>query len=189
MASFSVVFQFGENNKGRITAWYLSVLFFSLAILTKYNAVLFGLGIFIFLNFYSRQRSILFSRHFIIAIILIVAIQTPVIGWNIENDFSSFRFHLQDRLDFSIYFDQVLKQILIFFFGLVISFCPFFLLGIISPSKKLSLNFLEDEQLKLATTILVSTLIFCCTLSLFNSSVLLGFASNSCICAYFAENF
>ena len=61
----------------------------------------------------------------------------------------------------------MLKQILIFFFGLVVSFCPFFLLGIISPSKKLSLNFLEDEQLKLATTILVSTLIFCCTLSLF----------------------
>ena len=164
---FSRFLQFSENNKGRITAWYLSVFFFSLAILTKYNAVLFGIGIFIFLNFYSRQRSILFSRHFIIAIILIVAIQTPVIGWNIENEFSSFRFHLQDRLDFSIYFDQVLNQILIFLFGLVVSFCPFFLLGIISPSKKLSLNFLEDEQLKLATTILVSTLIFCFTLSLF----------------------
>ena len=123
---FSRFLQFSENNKGRITAWYLSVFFFSLAILTKYNAVLFGIGIFIFLNFYSRQRSILFSRHFIIAIILIVAIQTPVIGWNIENEFSSFRFHLQDRLDFSIYFDQVLNQILIFLFGLVVSFCPFF---------------------------------------------------------------
>ena len=43
------------------------------------------------------------------------------------------------------------------------------MLGIISPSKKLALNYLEDEQLKLATTILVSTLIFCCTLSLFTT--------------------
>ena len=113
---FSKFLHFSEKNKGRITAWYLSVFFFSLAILTKYNAVLFGLGIFIFLNFYSRQRSILFSKHFIIAVILIVAIQTPVIDGILKMNFI-FRFHLQDRLDFSIHFDQVLKQILIFFLG------------------------------------------------------------------------
>ena len=45
---FSRFLYFSENNIGGITAWYLSVFFFSLAILTKYNAVLFGVGIFIF---------------------------------------------------------------------------------------------------------------------------------------------
>ena len=156
-----------KNKINRLIVWYLSVFFFSLAILTKYNAILFGLGIFIFLIFYSRQRSIIFSRHLIIAIIFIAVIQTPVIAWNIKNEFLSFRFHLQDRLEFSIYFDQVLNQILIFFFGLIVSFSPFFLLGIFSPSKTLSLNSLEDEQLKVAISIFFSTLIFCCVLSFF----------------------
>ena len=62
---------------------------------------------------------------------------------------------------------QVLKQILIFFSGFFISFSPFFFLGILSPRKTLSLNSLEDEQLKVASSILISTLIFCCILSLY----------------------
>ena len=122
---FSSFLYLGKDEINRITFWYLSVFFFSLAILTKYNAILFGLGIFIFLIFYSRQRSIIFSRHLFIAIIIIAVIQTPVIAWNIKNEFLSFRFHLQDRLEFSIYFDQVLNQILIFCFGLIVSFFLF----------------------------------------------------------------
>ncbi len=98
---FSSFLSLTENKNRRITAWYLSVFFFSLAILTKYNAVLFGIGVFIFLIFYSKQKTILFSRHLIIAIIVIAVIQAPVIVWNIKNEFLSFKFHLQDRLEFS----------------------------------------------------------------------------------------
>ena len=138
-----------KNQVGRITFWYLSVFFFSLAMLTKYNSVLFGLGILIFLIFYSKQKTIIFSRHLIIAIILIAIIQIPVIGWNITNEFLSFRFHLKDRLEFSIHLDQVLKQILIFLFLVLLSRSPaFFFLNTLSPRKTLSLNSLEDEQKK-----------------------------------------
>ena len=79
----------------------------------------------------------------------------------------SFRFHLKDRLEFSIHLDQVLKQILVFFFGFIISFSPFFFLNTLSPRKTLSLNSLEDEQKKVASSIFISTLIFCCFLSIF----------------------
>ena len=156
-----------RKQKERITLWYLSVFFFSLAILSKYNAVIFGLGVFVFLIASSSQKTIIFSRHLIFAIILIVVVQIPVIEWNIKNEFLSFRFHLQDRLEFSVYFDQVLKQIIIFFLGLVVSFSPFFLLGIVTPSRTHSWNSLEDEQLKVAIAILLSTLIFCSILSFF----------------------
>ena len=164
---FSSFLRFSKKQVSRITFWYLSVFFFSLAMLTKYNSVLFGLGILIFLIFYSKQKTIIFSRHLIIAIILIAIIQIPVIGWNITNEFLSFRFHLKDRLEFSIHLDQVLKQILVFFFGFIISFSPFFFLNTLSPRKTLSLNSLEDEQKKVASSIFISTLIFCCFLSIF----------------------
>ena len=164
---FSRFLRFSENDNGKFTAWYLSVLFFSLAILTKYNAVLFGVGIFIFLAFFSSKKSIIFSRHLFLAMVLIILIQVPVTVWNIKNEFLSFRFHLQDRLEFSIYFDQVFKQILIFCVGLVVSFSPFFFLGILSASKYLSLNFWENEQFKVASSILLSTLVFCFILSFF----------------------
>ena len=156
-----------RKQKKRITLWYLSVFFFSLAILSKYNAVLFGVGVLISLIASSRQKPIIFSRHFILAIILIAVVQIPVIEWNIKNEFSSFRFHMQDRLEFSINFGQVLKQVIIFFLGLVVSFSPFFLLGIVAPSRTLLLNSLEDEQLRVAISILLSTLIFCSILSFF----------------------
>ena len=105
---FSSFLRLSKNQVSRITFWYLSVFFFSLAMLTKYNSVLFGLGILIFLIFYSKQKTIIFSRHLIIAIILIAIIQIPVIGWNITNEFLSLKlFELLDKNFFSLrVFDQ-----------------------------------------------------------------------------------
>ena len=76
------------------------MLFFSLALLTKYNAILLGIGCF-GLYFYIIKKQIEGPSygHIIAATIIIALIQMPVLFWNLSNDFASFSFHMVERLD------------------------------------------------------------------------------------------
>ena len=48
-------FESNETLSGVIHYWYLAILFFSLAVLTKYNAVLFGIGVLAYILYYRKQ--------------------------------------------------------------------------------------------------------------------------------------
>ena len=79
--------------------WYLAVIFFSLALLTKYNAVLLGAGVLAYTLYYKREIGGPSFGHIVVSTLIIFLIQMPVLLWNLSNDFASFSFHMGERLD------------------------------------------------------------------------------------------
>ena len=92
-------FERNDNGKIAVYYWYLAVLLFSLALLTKYNAVLFGLGVLAYFLYSKKEIGGPSYGHIIAATFIIFLIQTPVLFWNLSNELASFSFHLNQRLD------------------------------------------------------------------------------------------
>lgn len=86
-----------EKGRGRLVDLYLGALFLGLTGLTKYSAVLFGLGVLGFVLASRPLRPLLKSPHLYLAALLALVLQLPYIVWNVQNGFASFRFHLEDR--------------------------------------------------------------------------------------------
>lgn len=82
------------EGKRRYPALYLGAVLLGLAVLTKYNGALVGVGIAAAILLRRDLRSLLLSPHLYLAALLAVLMQAPVLIWNIETGFSSFQFHL-----------------------------------------------------------------------------------------------
>ena len=81
-------------------AWrwlYLSTALLGLATLTKYNGVFLGLGYALWVIARPSLRRLLLTPHLWLAALLAVAMQAPVLYWNLGADMASLRFHLADR--------------------------------------------------------------------------------------------
>lgn len=76
---------------------YLGALAFGLALLAKYYAALFGLGLIVFL-IGSRYRALFRDPHVWLAMALVVLMQAPVLAWNVTHDFASFQFITGGRM-------------------------------------------------------------------------------------------
>jgi undecaprenyl-diphosphatase len=79
------------NNKNY---WYLLGITTGLAMLSKYNGGLIPLSIFLFLIFSPKHRFWFKRKEPYFGIILSAIIFLPVVIWNIENSWASFRFQL-----------------------------------------------------------------------------------------------
>ncbi len=153
----------------RIHYWYLAILLFSLALLTKYNAVLYGIGILLYILYYKNKINSPSYPHIIASIFIIGIIQTPVLFWNLGNDFASFSFHLNDRLDEKKDFNTVLKNTTSFLFGAFLAFSPIFIFNLWH-------NFLFKDDgnesknfLAIGKFVLVLSTIFCVFMCLFTN--------------------
>jgi 4-amino-4-deoxy-L-arabinose transferase-like glycosyltransferase len=89
----------GDWEDGRKVWWrlYVAAALLGLAVLTKYNGVFLGLGYAVWVLARPKLRSLLLTPHLWLAALLAVAIQAPVIYWNLTEGLVSFRFHLIDR--------------------------------------------------------------------------------------------
>jgi hypothetical protein len=77
--------------------WLLgAALFLGLAGLCKYNAVFVGLGFLAVIVSDRRLRPILRDRQLYVALGLLLLVLSPILIWNIQHDFFSFRFY-RDR--------------------------------------------------------------------------------------------
>ena len=85
--------------------------FFSLALLTKYNAVLLGAGVLAYTLHYKKEIGGPSFGHIVVSTLIIFLIQTPVLLWNLSNDFASFSFHLGERLDQGKSFQNVVGNV------------------------------------------------------------------------------
>jgi 4-amino-4-deoxy-L-arabinose transferase-like glycosyltransferase len=76
---------------------YGAAILLGLAVLTKYNAVLLGIGVAVFFVAHRPLRPLWRSPHLYLAALLAVAMQAPVLWWNITEGFASANFHLSER--------------------------------------------------------------------------------------------
>ena len=89
----------GDWEDGRKAWWrlYAAAALLGLAVLTKYNGVFLGLGYAVWVLARPKLRPLLLTPHLWLAALLSIAIQAPVIYWNLTEGLVSFRFHLLDR--------------------------------------------------------------------------------------------
>lgn len=91
---------FAEEYEAGLHRWprlYAGAVCLGLAVLTKYNGVLFGLGIGVFVLLRPGLRPLLRTPQLWTAAAVSVAMQTPVFLWNLQHGFSSYEFHFATR--------------------------------------------------------------------------------------------
>ncbi|WP_035873211.1 ArnT family glycosyltransferase [Cucumibacter marinus] len=76
---------------------YLGALFLGLATLSKYNGALIGIALALTVLVVPRLWPLLRSVHLYLAALLSLAVQLPVIVWNLSQSFASYQFILIDR--------------------------------------------------------------------------------------------
>lgn len=77
------------SHRGALTAWLLAGLWLGVAALAKYHALLFAIGLLIFLaTAPSRRRELRHAGPWLASLLALV-VATPVIAWNIEHDWIS----------------------------------------------------------------------------------------------------
>ena len=91
-SSFCLFLYFESNNKfgNSIYYWYSAVLLFALALLTKYNAVLLGIGVLAYILSNRKQIGGPSLSQILTSTIIVFLVQSPVLLWNLNNDFASF---------------------------------------------------------------------------------------------------
>jgi 4-amino-4-deoxy-L-arabinose transferase-like glycosyltransferase len=85
--------------------WVWAGLFTGLSFDSKYTAVFLIIGLIGFLLFSDSYRKILFSRWLIIYLFSFAISILPVVWWNVQNGFASFKFQSQGRAEEGIHFD------------------------------------------------------------------------------------
>ena len=169
--SFCLFLYFERNDSGRfaIHYWYLAVFLFSLALLTKYNAALFGLGVLAYFLYYKKEIGGPSYRHIIAATFIIFLIQAPVLFWNLNNEFSSFSFHLYQRLDEEKDFSTAFKNTFAFLSGVLLAFSPCFIFNL--KNNFFAANYFYNRQnfYTLSLFVVIFSLGFCLFLSFFTN--------------------
>lgn len=78
--------------------WIWSGIAMGLSFDSKYTGVALLGGLTLFLIFSKKYRSLLFSRWFCLCVLLFLVTISPVIIWNVQNHFASFRFQSAGRM-------------------------------------------------------------------------------------------
>jgi len=95
-------FRAGDDAGAPRWRWlYLTALAIGLATLSKYTGALLAGGIGLSVLLTPRLRRLFASSHFYLAIALALALQTPVVLWNLAHGMASFEFILGGRRAFS----------------------------------------------------------------------------------------
>lgn len=94
---FSLICIYNAIIEDRRSYWALSGLMMGLAFDSKYTAIFLWVGLILFLLLVKQYRKYLWSGHILLAILLFLVTISPVIIWNIQHDFASFRFQTGDR--------------------------------------------------------------------------------------------
>lgn len=85
--------------RGKKWYWILSGVLMGLAFDSKYTALLLPAGLFLYLILSAEHRKLFLSSWLWIALALFVITISPVIIWNVQNHFASFRFQSANRME------------------------------------------------------------------------------------------
>ena len=169
-SSFCLFLYFERNRNERyaIHYWYLGVFLFSLALLTKHNAILLGIGVLSYVLYFQKKIGGPSYGHLATSIIIICLFQAPVLLWNLNNDFATFSFHLSERLDQGNNLENVFRNVAGFFLGVLLAFSPIFIFSL----KNIFLeDYNEDRKnfIGMSKFILLFSATFCLFLSFFTN--------------------
>jgi 4-amino-4-deoxy-L-arabinose transferase-like glycosyltransferase len=78
--------------------WVWSGILMGLAFDSKYTAILLPFGIILFILLSNQYRKLIFSPWLCFSIILFIITALPVIIWNVQNGFASFKFQSSGRV-------------------------------------------------------------------------------------------
>jgi len=165
----SSFFLFLYFEKKGVHHWYLATLLFSLALLTKYNAVLFGLGALAYILYYKKEIECPSYGQIIVSIFIVFLIQTPVLFWNLTNDFMSFSFHLNERLDEEKNFLTVFRNTTGFLVGVTLAFSPVLIFNLKNNFFLKRDGHSRKSFITMSKFVLVFSTIFCIVLSFFTN--------------------
>jgi hypothetical protein len=85
--------------------WIWAGIFTGLSFDSKYTAVFLIIGLIGFLLISNAHRKFLFSRWFLLYLICFAITIVPVVWWNVQNGFASFKFQSQGRVQEGIQID------------------------------------------------------------------------------------
>src|SRR5882724_9981526 len=85
--------------------WIWSGIFIGLSFNSKYTGVFLLVGLILFLLLSAKYRSLLFSRWLFICILFFSLTISPVVIWNIQNNFASFKFQSAGRVHEGFHID------------------------------------------------------------------------------------
>jgi hypothetical protein len=86
-----------EGSAGRSRDLFAGAVLLGLAVLTKYNGAFLGLAVAGTVLARSRLRRLLLDWRLYAAAVVAVALQAPVIAWNVQENFASFAYQLGSR--------------------------------------------------------------------------------------------
>lgn len=95
--AFAVFLDSWDRGVPRWSALYWSALALGFAALTKYNAVVVAVAMISVILLSRRRWRLLASWQLYAAAAITIALLSPVLVWNLQHDFASFRFHLGTR--------------------------------------------------------------------------------------------
>ncbi|MDR2427362.1 MAG: glycosyltransferase family 39 protein [Endomicrobium sp.] len=105
--SLSVYYLWRLIESDQTKYWYITGLFFGLALLSKYTAVLFGLSLFVYI-IADRKWYWFKNKHFYFMFNVSFIVFLPVIIWNLQHEWVSFTFQLHHGLTSNkIHFDYI----------------------------------------------------------------------------------
>ncbi|MBS1599198.1 MAG: glycosyltransferase family 39 protein [Bacteroidetes bacterium] len=87
--------------------WILSGLFMGLSFDSKYTGIFLPGGLILFLLLSSEYRRLIFSRWLLFCIVIFLITISPVVIWNVQNDFASFKFQSSARVQEGFQFDPL----------------------------------------------------------------------------------
>ncbi|OIP75844.1 MAG: glycosyltransferase [Oscillatoriales cyanobacterium CG2_30_44_21] len=155
-------------------------LLVGLAFLGKYHGVLLGGGLVLFCMISKPHRATLFSIWTLAAIALLLAVSSPVLIWNAQHEWASFRFQSGRAVPAQGYnFERLLVTVLLALgylfptFGIPIWWTSFRTLGELLSIKNRQY---QDEQIAIASEILNQKrlLILCVSLPIFFGFTFMG---------------
>ncbi len=95
--ALSLLYAYKAVNDDRFLHWVLAGVFMGCAFLSKYTAIFLPVGFFLFLLLIKANRKKIFNYRFISTVIFFLFVLSPVVLWNVEHDFISFRFQGSSR--------------------------------------------------------------------------------------------
>ncbi|MDP3452464.1 MAG: glycosyltransferase family 39 protein [Bacteroidales bacterium] len=95
--SLTLLLAFNAVKSGKLYLWIAAGIVAGLAFDSKYTAIFLPLGLSLFLLISKEHRSKLFSREFLMFVLAFFIAILPVVIWNIDNEFISFRYQAAER--------------------------------------------------------------------------------------------